>query len=280
MGLLLISPNFSEGRRPEVVEALAGALDSAPGVRLLALASDPQHNRTVITAAGPPEAVAAGVLRSAEAALRLIDLNAHRGHYPRIGALDVLPLSPLAGMTLEQAAAAAREIGAVLAGQLGLPVYFYGHGATRTLDQVREGEFEGLAARMSQPDGAPDAGPAEPHPTGGALAVGARLLPLQLRLTLGRAGSGESAGAGEAARRARALPGVREAVPLADDALQVTLADWQATPLAALAREVCSRQVRVDGLIPLAPVLAAARAGLPLEVEPDQVPEWLYWDGP
>ncbi len=171
-------PNFSEGRRPEVIARLADAVRSVPGVRLLDVSADPDHNRTVLTFAGRGEAVGEAAYRAAAVAVAEIDLRVHTGVHPRIGAVDVVPFVPLYGASMEDCVALARTLGARVAADLGVPVYLYGEAAStpgrRTLPAIRRGWFEGLREAIGEPDRRPDMGPARVHPTAGACAVGAR----------------------------------------------------------------------------------------------------------
>jgi glutamate formiminotransferase len=178
-GALLESvPNFSEGRRPEVVRAVAGAAGAVAGVWTLDLSSDADHNRTVLTLAGNPAPLRQALLRLFEAALAAIDLRLHRGAHPRMGAVDVVPLIPLEGATLAECAVEARRLGEEVARRFDLPVYLYEAAASSearcNLAEVRRGEFEGLAEKMGRPEWRPDFGPARPHPSAGAVAIGAR----------------------------------------------------------------------------------------------------------
>lgn len=170
-------PNVSEGRRPEVVARLAAAV-SAPGVQLLDVSSDPDHNRSVLTLAGEPENLIAGLLALYAAALAEIDLRRHEGVHPRIGAVDVVPFVPLGETPMAVAVAAARRLASEVARRFGLPVYLYEEAAVRaerrSLASIRRGGFEGLAARLADPSWAPDHGPARPHPGAGATVIGAR----------------------------------------------------------------------------------------------------------
>lgn len=171
-------PNFSEGRRPEVIEAIADAVRGVPGVALLNVDPDVDHNRVVVTFAGAPRACLEAAFRSVQVAVERIDMNQHQGAHPRIGAADVVPFVPIAGVTLEECAALARELGERLWRELSLPVYLYAAAASdparRRLPGHRVGQYEGLAQRMLQPDRLPDFGDPHPHPTAGATVVGAR----------------------------------------------------------------------------------------------------------
>jgi len=169
-------PNFSEGRRPEVIEALVKAIQ-VPGVLLLDYSSDADHNRSVLTVVGPPPAVLAGVMQAVRVAAQQINLFEHRGEHPRIGAADVVPLVPIQGITLEECVTLAEQLGRQIGEELGLPVYLYAAAARRPerrrLPDIRQGEFEGLVQSIGQPERLPDFGPARVGPAG-AVVVGAR----------------------------------------------------------------------------------------------------------
>jgi glutamate formiminotransferase / 5-formyltetrahydrofolate cyclo-ligase len=170
-------PNLSEGRRPQVVARLAAAA-AAPGVRLLDVSSDPDHNRTVLTLAGEPEALIAGLLQLYAAALAGIDLRRHEGVHPRIGAVDVVPFVPLGDTPMALAVTTARRLARQVARRFDLPVYLYEEAAARparrSLALIRRGGFEGLANKLADPAWDPDHGPARPHPSAGATVIGAR----------------------------------------------------------------------------------------------------------
>jgi len=176
--LLECVANVSEGRDLGVVEALGDAVRSTPGVTLADIHADPDHHRSVFTFLGPPEAVERAALALAAAVFARLDMRGHRGIHPRLGALDVLPFVPLRDLAMGEAVAIARRVGHAIAAVPGLPVYFYGHAATRperrALRDLRRGEYEGLAARFTDPRGWPDAGPAVFLPRWGATIVGAR----------------------------------------------------------------------------------------------------------
>ncbi len=169
-------PNFSEGRRSEVIQALREAIESVP-VALLDVSSDPDHNRTVITFAGEPEAVAEAMFRGARAAAQHIDLTRHAGVHPRMGAVDVIPFVPLREISLAACARLARDFGRRVGDELGIPVYLYEAAALRpdrvNLADVRRGGYEALQTEISTPARAPDFGPARLG-AAGAVAVGAR----------------------------------------------------------------------------------------------------------
>jgi len=185
-------PNFSEGRRPEVYEAIAAAVSAraAEGVRLIDTAPDPDHNRTVVTFVGPPAAAAEAAFDACAVATRLIDMERHQGDHPRIGATDVVPFIPVRGLEMAECVALARDLGRRIAGELGVPVYLYEEAALRperrSLPDIRRGQYEGLKlAIATDPARAPDYGPPRLHPTAGATVVGARwpLIAFNVNLT-------------------------------------------------------------------------------------------------
>jgi glutamate formiminotransferase len=175
--LLECVPNVSEGRRPAVIARLVAAV-SGPGVQVLDVSSDPDHNRSVFTLAGEPEALIAGLLELYAAAVREIDLRRHQGVHPRIGAVDVVPFVPLGETPMAAAVAAARRLAPAVARRFELPVYLYEEAAARperrALPAIRRGGFEALAGKLADPLWVPDHGPARPHPSAGATVIGAR----------------------------------------------------------------------------------------------------------
>jgi glutamate formiminotransferase / 5-formyltetrahydrofolate cyclo-ligase len=179
MAIIECVPNVSEGRRPEVVRAIVDAAAATPGVHLLDWSSDTAHNRSVITLAGEAAPLKAAVLALFARSLEAIDLRRHEGEHPRMGAVDVVPFVPIEGVTMADCAHLARETGEAVAAGFGVPVFLYEEAASaparRNLEDIRRGEFEGLAAKMRQPEWQPDFGPAAPHASGGASAIGARM---------------------------------------------------------------------------------------------------------
>ncbi len=171
-------PNISEGRRPDVIDKVVAVVRETDGVRLLNVQSDESHNRSVITFAGEGEAVARAAVALTRQTVALIDMQQHRGQHPRLGAVDVIPFVPIGPTTMEECVALARRVGEQLWATLRLPVYFYAEAATAPhrvrLPDIRKGEFEGLAEKMQQDGWAPDIGDPHPHPTAGAVVVGAR----------------------------------------------------------------------------------------------------------
>jgi glutamate formiminotransferase / formiminotetrahydrofolate cyclodeaminase len=172
-------PNFSEGRRKEVVDALAAALSAAPGAALLDSEMDAAHNRCVLSVAGEPEAVAKGIIEAAGKAAELIDLRVHLGEHPRMGATDVVPFIPIAGITMQECIELSVRVAQTIADRYRIPTYLYDQSARvparQDLAYVRKGQFETIREEIrTNPERKPDFGPAEVHPSAGATAVGAR----------------------------------------------------------------------------------------------------------
>ena len=184
-------PNFSEGRDPEKIGAIAGAVRAVAGVKVLDLTSDPDHNRSVLTMVGDADSVRRGAVALMEAAIARIDLRTHAGQHPRIGAVDVVPFIPIRNATAADCVAIARAVGEEAARRFGLPIYLYEDAATleerRNLSNIRKGEFEGLEEKMRKPEWKPDFGPDRPHPTAGATVVGARMPLIAYNINLGTA---------------------------------------------------------------------------------------------
>jgi glutamate formiminotransferase / 5-formyltetrahydrofolate cyclo-ligase len=179
MQIIECIPNISEGRRADVIERFAEAIRTVAGVRLLDYSSDPSHNRSVFTFVGDAAGVKAATLALFERALGVLDLRAHRGEHPRLGAVDVVPFVPIEGATMQECVVLAREVGAEVAARFNLPVFLYEEASDnpirKNLEDIRRGEFEGLAAKMTAAEWAPDFGPAVPHPSAGAAIIGARM---------------------------------------------------------------------------------------------------------
>jgi glutamate formiminotransferase / formiminotetrahydrofolate cyclodeaminase len=171
-------PNFSEARRPEIIDQIVAAITSVEGARLLDRSSDLDHNRTVVTFAGPPFAVEEAAFRAIRTAAELIDLNHHQGEHPRIGATDVVPFVPLSDATMEECVSIAKRLGQRVGSELNVPVYLYEAAATRperaNLEYIRKGQYEGLRSEIeSNPERFPDFGPAKLG-SAGATVIGAR----------------------------------------------------------------------------------------------------------
>ncbi len=184
-------PNFSEARRPEVIESILQAITSVPQVSVLDRHSDLDHNRTVITMIGPPQAIEEAAFRAIEQAARLIDLNHHTGEHPRIGATDVVPFVPIRDITMQECVEMARRLGQRVGETLHIPVYLYEEAATspsrKNLEDIRRGEYEALKEEIAtHPDRKPDYGPSAIGPAG-ATVIGARqpLIAFNVYLTTG-----------------------------------------------------------------------------------------------
>jgi glutamate formiminotransferase / 5-formyltetrahydrofolate cyclo-ligase len=179
MAVIECVPNVSEGRRLDVIEEMSAALKAVPGLRVLDVQSDAAHNRSVFTLAGDAAALSAGIPALFERAVTDIDLRHHKGEHPRLGAVDVVPFIPIDGVTMDDCVRLAKAIAADVASRFKLPIYLYedasANPARKNLEDIRRGEFEGLAAKMSKPEWAPDFGPAAPHASAGASVIGARM---------------------------------------------------------------------------------------------------------
>ena len=171
-------PNFSEGRRPEVIEAIADEVRKVAGVKLLDVKPDASHNRVVVTFVGEPQAVKLAAFNSCKKAAELIDMEKQRGEHPRIGATDVIPFIPVKNMTMEECVQLADELAQEIAEKLEIPVYLYEEAAKistrKALPDIRKGQYEGLKTEIGKPERRPDYGPARLHPSAGATVVGAR----------------------------------------------------------------------------------------------------------
>ena len=190
MKLIECVPNFSEGRRQEVISSIADAIRSSPGVTLLDVESNPDHNRSVISFVGEPGPVRQAALAGSAKAVELIDLTKHKGEHPRMGAVDVVPFVPLSGATMDDCIALAKDFGREFAERFHVPVFLYEEAALRperrNLADVRAGEFEGLRDKIGRdPAKKPDFGPDKIHPTAGATAVGAREILIAYNVNVG-----------------------------------------------------------------------------------------------
>ncbi len=182
-------PNFSEGRDKQKIEQIAECFRAKENVKLLDYSSDSDHNRSVITVVGEPEALKAAVIEAIGKAVELIDMTQHSGQHPRMGAVDVVPFIPIKGVTVEDAIAFSKEVAQTVAEKFNLPVFLYEKSASaphrENLAAVRKGEFEGMAEKVKQPEWIPDFGPAQRHATAGAVAVGARMPLVAYNVNLG-----------------------------------------------------------------------------------------------
>lgn len=269
-------PNFSEGRRPEVVDALAKTVAAHTEVFLLDRTMDRDHNRSVLTFAGPATAVTDAVDAAVALAIERIDLNTHEGQHPRIGAVDVIPFVPLGETTMDECVELARGFGKRIAERYDLPVFLYAKAAQRpdrvVLADIRRPQFEGLRDQIALPDQGPDFGPARLHPTAGAVAVGARPFLIAYNINM------ESADLDLAKRIAKSvressggLPRVQAlglyledlgvaqvSMNLLDHTVTPMWRVWEAVGEAAQAEGVGLRESELIGLCPLAALVDVA----------------------
>lgn len=171
-------PNYSEGRDVEKIERILDCFRGREGVKLLDYSSDKNHNRSVVTVVGEPEALCSAVVDSIGTAISLIDLNAHEGQHPRMGCVDVIPFIPIRGCTMEDADRIAKETARIASERYDFPFFLYERSASapyrQNLAEIRKGQFEGMSTKMQDAKWKPDFGPDHPHPTGGVAAIGAR----------------------------------------------------------------------------------------------------------
>jgi glutamate formiminotransferase/formiminotetrahydrofolate cyclodeaminase len=286
-------PNFSEGRRPEVLEEIVRALRSAPGVLLLDREMDADHNRAVVTVAGPPEAVLEGAFRAIAKAAETIDLRVHKGEHPRMGATDVVPFVPIEGVSMEDCVALARALGERVGRELRIPVYLYEAAATRperaNLADVRRGEFEGLREEIGRnPDRSPDFGPGEIHASAGAIAIGARMPLIAYNVNLATRDVSVAKAIAKAVRfSSGGLPHVKAlGFELKDRGLcqvSMNLVNYKETPIFRAFEQVSTEGERhavavveseIVGLVPEDAIVACAGRFLKLEnFRPNQVLE-------
>lgn len=292
MKLVECVPNFSEGRRANVVQHIRDAIAAVPGTIVLDVSSDPSHNRTVITFVAEVSAAGDAAFAGIRTAASLIDLRQHTGAHPRIGATDVVPFVPLEGTTMEECVTLARTLGERVGRELAIPVYLYERAATRpareNLADVRRGEFEGLRnAITTDPDRAPDFGPPRLHPGAGAIAIGARPFLVAYNVYLGPATN--LAVAKEVAKAVRGSSGGLRYVKAlgleVDGQAQVSmnLVDTDRTPLfraydavraEALAHGVIPTWSEIVGLVPERVLLDAGVRSVQLRgFSPDQLLE-------
>jgi len=283
-------PNFSEGRRPEVIHAIVEAITAAAPVTLLDTSSDPDHNRTVVTFIGEPEAVAQAAFAGIAKAAELIDMDQHKGEHPRMGATDVVPFVPIRGATMAECALLAKQLGARVGSELNIPVYLYKEAATRPdryeLPDVRKGEYEGIRESIkTDPTRKPDYGPVALGKAG-ATAIGARPALVAYNVYLN---TGEVRVAKTIAKALRfssgGLRNIQASGFLVEGKAQVSmnLLDYEKTPLARVQEllkiEAARYGVTIQfseliGLIPEAALVDAARWYLQLDrFEPEQILE-------
>lgn len=267
-------PNFSEGRRPEVVEQIVETMRAVPGLAVLNVQMDADHNRSVVTTVGSPAAVAEAAFRATGKAAELINLEEHRGEHPRMGATDVIPFVPVREVTMAECVELARQVGRRIGEELGIPVYLYEEAATRPerrdLAAVRRGEYEAIKTEIATvPERAPDFGPRQVGPAG-AVAVGARPYLIAFNVYLN---TGDVAIARQIARAVRHSGGglryVKALGLLVEGTAQVSmnLTDFTQTPIHRVLEMIRSEARRygvqivrseVVGLLPQQALLDAA----------------------
>jgi glutamate formiminotransferase len=182
-------PNFSEGRRAEIIEAIVKPFRKRKGCALLDVRADEDHNRLVVSLAGAPDPIQEALLEASRAAISNIDMDRHRGGHPRIGAVDVIPFVPLRNITMEECVELAHRFGRRYHEETGVPVYFYEEAALRTerkrLEVIRRGQYEALKAEITNPERHPDVGEPKLHPSAGATVIGARIFLVAFNVNLG-----------------------------------------------------------------------------------------------
>lgn len=281
-GLIECVPNFSEGRRPEVIEEIVRAVGQIDGVTLLDHSRDATHNRSVVTFAGAPEAVVRAATAAVGRALELIDMEQHVGAHPRIGAVDVIPFVPLGTTRLEECVDLARRFGEQIAARFDLPVFLYGEAALRPerrrLADVRRGQYEALREGLgTDPARDPDFGPSRLHPRGGAVAVGARKALVAFNVNLA---TDDLALAKRIAHTIRessgGLPAVQAMGVLLENPGQprmaqvsMNLVDWERTGIAAVVHEIRRLAHEAGAEIDHCELIGLAPAGALLEVAAD-----------
>ena len=285
-------PNFSEGRRREVIDAVLDAVHRSGPVSILDFSSDPDHNRSVLTLAGTPEAVRAALLALVAACVERIDLRAHRGAHPRMGAVDVIPLVPIRHLAMQDCIALARDLGAAIAQRHDVPVYLYEKAATspsrRNLAEIRKGGFEGFPAKIKDPFWKPDFGPERVHPSAGCVAVGAREFLIAYNINLASADLDLAKSIARLIReKDGGYPCVKAMGVLLKDRnlaqVSINMTDFRTTPLHVVFDRVREEAARhgvgiagseIVGLVPAEALFQAARHSLMLEeFDPSRVLE-------
>jgi glutamate formiminotransferase len=253
-------PNFSEGRDPAKVEAIVAAMSSVPGVYVLDLEMDADHNRCVVTLAGDPDAVAEAALLGVGKAAELIDLTVHQGAHPRVGATDVVPFIPIEGVTLDDCVALARRVGNDIWKRHRIPVFFYEAAATRpdrvNLENIRRGQFEGLREDLKRNlDRQPDVGEPKLHPTAGTTVVGARKFLIAYNVNLNTSDIGVANKIAKAIRfssgglrHVKSMGVALKARNLAQ--VSINLTDFESTPMHRV-HEMVKREAERYGAIPV-----------------------------
>ncbi len=283
-------PNFSEGRRETVIEQIVAAMDDCPGAQVLDVQSDPDHNRSVVTLVGAPQAIVEAAFQGIAVAAKLIDMDHHRGGHPRMGATDVVPFVPIGESTMQDCVELACQLGKRVGDQLDIPVYLYEAAATRpdraNLADVRRGEYEGLKAEIAtNPERAPDFGPAVLG-AAGATAIGARPPLIAYNVYLNTNDIKPAQAIAKAIRHSSGgLRHVKALGLIVEGQAQVSmnLTDYRRTPVHRVMEMIRSEAGRlglavtrseVVGLLPAEALIDAARFYLQLtDLSPDQVLE-------
>lgn len=283
-----VVPNFSEGRRKPVVDSIVAAMAAVPGAEVLDVQSDLDHNRSVMTAVGTPQAVSEASFRGIAKAAELIDMDHHRGEHPRMGATDVVPFIPIRGVTMDDCVVLAQELGARVGSELGIPVYLYESAASRpdrrNLAEVRRGEYEGLKEEIgTNPDRVPDFGP-NALGSAGATAIGARPPLVAFNVYLNTDDVAPAKAIAKAVRHSSGgLRYVKALGLLVDGQAQVSmnLTDYRRTPMHRVVEMIRTEAARyglvithteVVGLLPAQALLDAAQSYLQLrDFSSDQV---------
>src|SRR6266516_308274 len=269
-------PNFSAGRDPATIDALRAAMIAVPGVQLLDVQTDASHNRSVFTFVAPPAAAVDAAFAAMRVATERLDLTKHSGEHPRMGATDVVPFVPVAGVTMDDCVALARRLGERVGTELEIPVFLYARAATRSdrvlLPDVRKGEFEGMRGRMLEPD----FGPNRVHPTAGVTAIGARPFLVAYNVYLD---TQDVTIAKEIAKQIRTssggLPAVQASGFIVDGLAQVSMnlldiditspaVVFNAIKVRAEKRSVAVQKSEIVGLIPQRALVGAAETALRL----------------
>ena len=278
-------PNFSEGRRPEVIEAIAEEVRQVANVKLLDVKADPSHNRVVVTFVGEPQAEKQAAFNCCKKAAELIDMEKHHGEHPRIGATDVIPFIPVKNVSMEECAQLADELAQEIAAKLNIPVYLYEEAAKipgrKALPDIRKGQYEGLKTEISKPERRPDYGPAQLHPTAGATVVGARQFLIAYNINLDTSDVNIAKKIANSIREAKGgykyVRAMGVTVQIGDrDIAQVTInmVNYQGTPLFRVFETVKSEAARygvnvlgseIIGLTPMQALLDAAEFYLRLD---------------
>lgn len=291
-------PNFSEGRRKDVIDQIASEVSAVEGVKLLGANPDPDHNRVVISFVGDREGVGEAAFRAVAKAQQLIDLNEHQGEHPRMGAADVVPFVPVQGVSMDDCIELASRVGERIGTELGIPVYLYEKAATspdrQNLANVRKGQFEGLREAIGRdPDRTPDYGPPKIHPTAGAVAVGARMPLVAYNVNLG---TSDVRVAKEIAKAVRHLSGGFRFVKAMGFEIKergivqvsMNLVNFKQSPIHRVQETIRREAARygvpvvgaeVVGLVPMEALVEVARWYLQLEdFSDDQVLENRIWE--